>query len=223
MSLSPTLFRQGSRMFCVGFTPLICSARGFCCFHFETFQSQHPQVCRDCDLRLSNLRSGFHPWIWDPGIFGFDVRDREVEWMKEMRCFVGIHGRVQVYFGVSRIKDMRIATWMTIPTIMSLGPVLCFQVDDKIMQLQAAFERIISLEMFYDGVYCLWKQLWEREQIEETASQSTETWNQIVNPLKMVRLLKSKWKSSKIERRRMMLPKVFTIYNLIQYIWYQNI
>ncbi|WZZ55417.1 hypothetical protein YC2023_055524 [Brassica napus] len=129
----------------------------------------------------------------DPGIFGFDVRDREVEWMKEVRCFVGIHGRVQVYFGVPRIKDMHIATWMTIPKIMSLGPVLCFHVDDKIMQLQAAFERISSLEMFYDT--------------EDTASQSTATLNQIVNPLKMVRLLKSKWKSSKIERRRMMLPK----------------
>ena len=53
---------------------------------------------------------------------------------------------------------------------MSLGPVLCFHVDDKIMQLQAAFERIISLEMFYDGVYYLWKQLWERENWRDSKS-----------------------------------------------------
>lgn len=72
-------------------------------------------------------------------------------------------------------------------------------------------------------VFIIFGNNYEREKIEETASQSTTTWNQIVNPLKMVRLLKSKWKSSKIKRRRMMLPKVFTIYILIQYIWYQNI
>ncbi|KAL0734900.1 hypothetical protein Bca4012_011110 [Brassica carinata] len=30
------------------------------------------------------------------------------------------------------------------------------------------------------GVCCLWKQLWEKDQIEERASQSTATWSQIL-------------------------------------------